>query len=49
MRFVTDFHRMIEEWSSWAATQVATWDDASGRNWAASDEIYADIASMHRP
>ena len=49
MRFVTDFHRMIEERSAWAATEVATWDDASGRNWAASSEIYADIASRNRP
>jgi PadR family transcriptional regulator AphA len=48
MRFVTDFNRLIEEWSTWAATEVATWDDASGRNWAASAEIYADIASSHR-
>lgn len=48
MRFVADFHRMVEEWSTWAATEVATWDDASGRNWTASGEIYSDIASPER-
>lgn len=31
-----------------AATEVATWDEASGRNWAASGEIYAEIASLQR-
>lgn len=48
MRFVADFHRLVEDWSTWAATEVATWDDASGRSWAGAREIYADIASPDR-
>lgn len=48
MRFVADFHRLVEGWSTWAATEVATWDEASGRNWAGAGEIYADIASLQR-
>ena len=48
MRFVADFHRLVEEWSTWAATEVATWDEPDGRNWVAADEIYADVASPER-
>jgi DNA-binding PadR family transcriptional regulator len=49
MRFVADFHRLVEEWSTWAVAEVATWDDADGRSWPRAAQIYADIASTRRP
>jgi len=45
MRFVADFHRLVEEWSTWAAQEVATWEHADGRDWNGAKDVMADIAS----
>jgi hypothetical protein len=44
MRFVVDFHRLQEEWASWAASQVAAWEHADGRDWDGALAVMADIA-----
>jgi DNA-binding PadR family transcriptional regulator len=44
MRFVVDFHRLLEEWSIWAATQVATWEHPDGREWEGALEVMRDVA-----
>ena len=45
MRFVVDFHRLVEEWTTWAASEVATWQHADGRDWEGASAVMADIAS----
>jgi DNA-binding PadR family transcriptional regulator len=44
MRFVADFHRLIEEWSGWAAGEVATWDRSDGRNWTGRSAVFEEVA-----
>jgi DNA-binding PadR family transcriptional regulator len=44
MRFVADFHRLVEEWAEWAAGEVATWDDADGTGWDGARTVMADVA-----
>ncbi len=44
MRFVADFHHLIEEWTVWAADQVRTWQEPDGRNW--EDDAHAVFASI---
>ena len=44
MRFVVDFHRLLESWAAWAAGEVATWEHADGRNWDGAAEVFADVA-----
>jgi DNA-binding PadR family transcriptional regulator len=46
MRFVTDFHRLLEDWTVWAAAQVATWKHADGRDWDAAMDVFTDIATV---
>jgi DNA-binding PadR family transcriptional regulator len=50
MRFVVDFHRLLEAWSIWAALQVATWEHPDGRDWDGALAVMADVAngSPHR-
>ncbi len=45
MRFVADFHRLLEEWAAWAAAEVATWEHPDGRDWAGARDVIADVAS----
>ena len=49
MRFVADFHRLVEEWSAWAAGEVATWQHADGRDWRGTGDVFADIARSRAP
>lgn len=44
MRFVADFHRLVEEWATWAAQEVATWEHADGRGWEGAHDVMTDIA-----
>jgi DNA-binding PadR family transcriptional regulator len=44
MRFVADFHRMIEEWTEWAAAEVATWEYPDGRDWSGRTDVFAEVA-----
>jgi hypothetical protein len=46
MRFVTDFHRLLEDWTVWASAQVATWKHADGRDWDAAMDVFTDIATV---
>ena len=48
MRLVADFHRLVEDWSTWAAREVATWEHADGRDWKGAQDVMADIASGRR-
>jgi DNA-binding PadR family transcriptional regulator len=43
MRFVVDFHRQIEDWATWAAAEVATWEHADGRDWTAQRDVIESI------
>jgi len=45
MRFVADFHRLVEDWATWAAQEVATWEHADGRDWKGAHAVMVDIAS----
>jgi PadR family transcriptional regulator, regulatory protein AphA len=45
MRFVADFHRLLEEWATWAAAEVATWKHADGRDWRGAMDVIADVAA----
>ncbi|HEX4820229.1 MAG TPA: hypothetical protein VFV00_08480 [Acidimicrobiales bacterium] len=45
MRFVADFHRLVEEWTTWAAREVATWEHADGREWKGARKVMSDIAN----
>jgi DNA-binding PadR family transcriptional regulator len=49
MRFVADFHRLLEQWTDWAAAEVATWDHADGRDWAGTGAVFTEIAGRARP
>ena len=46
MRFVADFHRLVEEWATWAAGEVATWEHADGRDWEGGLAVFGDVARM---
>jgi hypothetical protein len=46
MRFVVDFHRLLEDWSVWAAEQVATWERPDGRDWDGALAVMADVARI---
>jgi len=44
MRFVVDFHRLLEDWAVWAADQVATWEHPDGRDWDGALAVMSDVA-----
>jgi len=44
MRFVADFHRLLEQWAEWAARETATWEHPDGRDWEGADKVMLDIA-----
>ena len=44
LRFVADFHRLLEDWASWAGAEVATWEHPDGRNWDGAREVLTDVA-----
>jgi len=44
MRFVADFHRLVEQWAEWAARETATWEHPDGRDWKGADKVMLDIA-----
>ena len=44
MRFVADFHRLVESWATWAAGEVSTWEHADGRDWEGGTAVFADVA-----
>ena len=46
MRLVADFHRLVEEWATWAAGEVATWEHADGRDWEGGLAVFGDVAQM---
>jgi hypothetical protein len=46
MRFVADFHRLLEGWTQWAAAEVSTWEHADGRDWQGAQDVFADIAGQ---
>jgi DNA-binding PadR family transcriptional regulator len=45
MRFVVDFHRLLEDWATWAAAEVATWETSDGRGWDGARGVLLDIAA----
>jgi DNA-binding PadR family transcriptional regulator len=47
MRFVADFQSLIEQWATWAHTEVETWEDSAGRNWPGARLVFSSVA--HRP
>ena len=44
MRFVADFHRLLEQWAEWAAREAATWEHPDGRDWKGAEKVMLDIA-----
>ena len=46
MRLITDFHRLVESWATWAAAEVETWDHPDGRDWDGARAVFADIATV---
>jgi DNA-binding PadR family transcriptional regulator len=44
LRFVTDFHRLLEDWANWASTEVATWEHPDGRDWDGARAVMTDVA-----
>jgi PadR family transcriptional regulator AphA len=44
LRFVTDFHRLLETWAEWAACEVATWQQPDGRGWDGARAVIVDVA-----
>ncbi|HEX2383345.1 MAG TPA: PadR family transcriptional regulator [Acidimicrobiales bacterium] len=46
LRFVTDFHRLIERWAIWAAAEVATWEHTDGRDWDGVSAVVEDVARV---
>jgi len=44
MKFVADFHRLVEEWAEWAAAQVEHWEHADGRDWSGVRDVMEEIA-----
>jgi hypothetical protein len=49
MRFVVDFHRLLEEWSIWASSEVATWEHPDGRDWDGALAVMVDVADRTPP
>ena len=45
MRFVANFHRPVEEWTTWTSREVETWEHADGRDWKGASAVMADIAN----
>jgi DNA-binding PadR family transcriptional regulator len=45
MKFVVDFHRLIEDWAVWAAGEVEHWEHPDGRDWSGVQAILEDLAS----
>lgn len=48
MRFVFDFHELIERWATWASEAVASWDDETGHGWPGAHETFAGIVERAR-
>jgi DNA-binding PadR family transcriptional regulator len=48
MRFVADFHQLVERWADWAMGEVATWRDARGRDWTGAQHVFDDIVERTR-
>jgi len=48
MRFVADFHRLVEEWAEWAAGEVATWDAPDGADWSGRSAVFAAVAERRQ-
>jgi DNA-binding PadR family transcriptional regulator len=48
LRFVTDFHRLVESWAEWAAAEVATWERPDGRDWDGVRTVNEDVARVSR-
>ena len=48
IRFVADFHRLLEEWSTWAATEVSTWTQPDGADWPGARATFEAIAAATR-
>jgi len=46
LRFVTDFHRLVEQWATWASDEVATWTHPDGRGWDGARVVNADVAEQ---
>ena len=44
MRFVTDFHRLLEEWADWAIETVNEWETSDGAGWDDMRSVMSDIA-----
>jgi DNA-binding PadR family transcriptional regulator len=44
IRFVTDFHRLLDRWATWAQSEVATWTQADGRDWKGATPVLVDVA-----
>jgi PadR family transcriptional regulator, regulatory protein AphA len=40
MRFVADFHHLMEDWATWAAAQVRTWEQPDGSDWAGAYSVF---------
>ena len=51
MRFVADFHRLIEHWAEWATAEVETWERPDGRDWNGAVAVNQDVADhvVRRP
>ena len=43
MRFVFDFHELIDRWATWASDAVSSWEDGTGGGWTGAQETFADI------
>jgi len=48
LRFVTDFHRLLESWAEWASGEVQTWTSAYGRDWDGAAAVMADVAATRQ-
>jgi DNA-binding PadR family transcriptional regulator len=48
MRFVADFHGLIEQWATWAHTEVETWEDSAGRGWPGARDVFSAVAGTAR-
>jgi DNA-binding PadR family transcriptional regulator len=44
LRFVSDFHRLLEDWATWASAEVATWEHPDGRDWVGARDVMVDVA-----
>ena len=45
MRFVADFHRLLEDWATWAAAEVSTWEHADGRDWERANDVFERVTA----